>query len=239
MKLILGLVLLVGLFARAEMSLKEQLEKKAMSSSGKTPKEIKKVMDDALTEIRKSKIVDSAKKKGDPMPAFQLEDIKSGTVTSKGLMKKGPLLIAFYRGGWCPYCNLQLRDLQKNLDAIKSTGANLVAISPEAPDETAKTVKKSDLGFYVLSDAKGEVAKSFGLTFPLPKDLVGVYKKFGIELDKVNATKKWELPLSATYIVDSKGKIVYSFVDADYRKRAETSELVAILQKMKSSSSKK
>lgn len=238
MKLILGLFLLIGVFAQAEMSLKEQLEKKASSSSGKTPKEIKKIMDDALDLIRKSKIVESATKTGDDMPSFQLEYIKAGKVSSSELLKKGPLLIVFYRGGWCPYCNLQLRDLQKHLKSINAAGASLVAISPEAPDETAKTVKKSQLGFYVLSDVKGEVAKSFGLTFPLPKDLVGVYKKFGIELDKVNATKKWELPLSATYIVDSDGKIVYSFVEADYRKRAETSELVTILQKMKDSSKK-
>lgn len=217
-----------------EESLKQQLEARAQASSGKTPKEIKKVMDEALEQLRKSKVAKSAIKKGDAMPSFELKDVQKGKISSVQLLAKGPLIVTFYRGGWCPYCNLQLRDLQKHLDDIQNAGANLVAISPEAPDETAKTVKKADLGFYVLSDIKGEVAKSFGLTFPLPEGLKEVYQKFGIRLDKVNATKKWELPLSATYVVSQDGRVIYSFVDIDYKKRAETSELVALLRSLKS-----
>ncbi|MEM7647126.1 MAG: redoxin domain-containing protein, partial [Pseudomonadota bacterium] len=113
-------------------------------------------------------------------------------------------------------------------------GAELVAISPETPDKTAETVKKQKLGFFVLSDRKGEVIENFGLRFDLPPDLIEVYKQFGIQLDKANASRKWQLPLAATYIINKNGVIVYAFVNADYKKRAETSELIQILSRLKS-----
>jgi peroxiredoxin len=216
-------------FAKAE-TLAAQLEERAKASAQKSPAEVKKVMDSAINELRNSSVMKSAKKKGDKAPAFKLTDIKRGEVRSEDLLKKGPLIISFYRGGWCPYCNLQLRDLQVHLSDIKKTGAELIAISPEAPDKTAETVKKGELDFYVLSDIDGAVAKSFGLTYKLPKDLITVYKKFGIDLSQANSSKNWELPLSATYIVNKKGEIIYSFIDADYKKRAETTELIKILQ---------
>lgn len=212
-------------------SLKAQLEEKAKASADQSPAEVKKVMQDAIKELQQSEVMKSALKKGDKMPAFVLNDIKKGAVKSQDLLKKGPLVVVFYRGGWCPYCNFQLRDIQLHLDDIKKAGANLVAISPEAPDRTADTIKKDDLQFYVLSDTDGKVIKSFGLMFNLSEDLIAVYKKFSINLDQQNASKKWELPLAATYIVGQDGKVVYAFVDADYKKRAETTELVKILQK--------
>jgi peroxiredoxin len=213
-------------------SLSVQLEEKAKASADKSPAEVKKVMEDAIEQLRLSQVMKAALKKDDKMPAFVLNDIKQGQVSSQELLKKGPLVIVFYRGGWCPYCNLQLRDLQLRMSEIKKAGANLVAISPEAPDRTADTIKKEELQFYVLSDTQGQVIKSFGLMFELSPDLIKIYKKFGINLDQHNAEKKWELPLAATYIVDKNGKIVYAFVDADYKKRAETTDLIKILKKL-------
>ena len=107
-----------------------------------------------------------------------------------------------------------------------------MAISPEAPDSTQETVKKNKLGFYVLSDVKGEVSKSLGLTFSLSAELIELYKKFGIDLQKSNANKKWELPLAATYIVNTDGKITYAYVDEDYTKRPETTDLIKELEKL-------
>ena len=167
------------------------------------------------------------------MPAFALEDVKHGLIKSADLLKRGPLLVVFYRGGWCPYCNLQLRDLQKHLKSIQAQGAQLVAISPQTPDSTAGTVKKGNLGFYVLSDNDGAVAKKFGLMYKLNKELIALYKKFEIDLENSNGNKDWELPISATYIVNQSGKITYSFVDADYKKRPETSELVKLIAQAK------
>jgi len=214
------------------MSLTEQLQSRADASAKKSPAERKQIMMGSIDNLRKSEIMKTALKKGDVVPEFSLKDIKKGLVSSKKLLNKGPLIITFYRGGWCPYCNLQLRDLQMKLKEIKKTGANLVAISPELPDSTAKTVKKGKLDFYVLSDNQGVVAKKFGLVYKLDKKLIAVYKKFGIDLVKENGNNKWELPISATYIVNKKGKIIYSFVEADYKKRAETTELISILKKL-------
>ena len=166
------------------------------------------------------------------MPDFTLPDVNNKPVSSKDLLAKGPLVVIFYRGGWCPYCNLQLHDIQKHLKALKATGAELVAISPEKPDATAETVKKQKLQFYVLSDSNGTVGKKFGLMFKLNDDLKAVYKKFGINLTEANNNDKWELPLAATYIVKQDSKIAYSFVNADYTKRAETTELIDIVKSL-------
>lgn len=208
------------------LSLTEQLAQRAEMSAGKTPAEKRKIMVKAIEDLKASQVMKTALKKGDKIPHFKLRDVKKGPVTSQDLLKKGPLVLVFYRGGWCPYCNLQLRDLQSHLKEIKAQGAELVAISPEAPDETASTVQKQELGYYVLSDRYGGVGKAFGLMYELPKDLIGVYEKFGIHLDQTNGNKKWELPLAATYIVNKKGIIEYAFVEADYKLRAETKDII-------------
>ena len=215
-----------------EMSLTQQLEQKAKASAEKAPEDVKKIMSTAIAELKASSIMKSALKKGDKLPEFALKDVQRGEISSKALLKNGPIVLTFYRGGWCPYCNLQLRDLQKHLSEFKAAGAELVAISPEKPDGTAETVKKEGLDFFVLSDPDGKVGKQFGLMFKLTDELKSLYQKFGIDLEKVNDNKDWELPLAATYIVNQQGEIIYSFVDADYKKRAETKELVKIVQEI-------
>jgi len=211
-------------------SLTEQLRDKAADSIEKLPKEALAIMNNAIEEVKTLEVVKTALKVGDRLPNFSLPDVQKGMVNSLELLKKGPLLISFYRGGWCPYCNLQLRDLQVHLPQIKETGAQLVAISPQVPDETAETVKKDELDFLVLSDAQGKVGEQFGLMFKLPDDLLTIYRKFGIDLEKANGNDSGELPLAATYIVNTEGKIVYAFVDEDYKKRAETKDLIETLK---------
>ncbi len=212
--------------------LKKQLSELAEKARSKRPEKQRQIMTQAIEDLKKSQIMKTALKKGDKIPHFKLRDIYKGAVTSQELLKKGPLLIVFYRGGWCPYCNLQLRDLQFHLKEIKETGAELVAISPEAPDETAKTIAKQKIDYYVLSDRYGGVGKAFGLMFELPKELISLYKEFSIHLDQSNGHKKWELPLAATYIVNQKGIIEYAFIEADYKLRAETSELILKLKSL-------
>ncbi len=216
----------------SDLSLKEQLAQRARQSAHKTPSEKRKIMIQAIEDLKTSQVMKSALRKGDKMPHFRLRNPQREPITSKKLLEKGPIVLVFYRGGWCPYCNLQLRDLQKNLDAIKAQGAELVAISPESLEAAGDTVSKQKLGYHVLSDQYGAVGKEFGLMFKLPKDLISVYKDFGIHLDKTNQTKKWELPLAATYIVDQKGVIRYAFVEADYKLRAETTEIIKELAKL-------
>jgi peroxiredoxin len=139
-------------------------------------------------------------------------------------------VIAFYRGGWCPYCNLELRALQQALASIQGTGATLVAISPETPDNSLTTQEKNELEFQVLSDRDNQVAREFGLVFRLPASLLPIYEDFGIDLIAHNGNNHFELPIPATYVVRQDGTVKYAFANVDYTKRAEPSEIVNALQ---------
>ncbi|MCB0348267.1 MAG: AhpC/TSA family protein [Bdellovibrionales bacterium] len=216
-----------------DLSLTEQLKQKAEMSKAKSSPEKLKIMESAIEDLKKSNISKKALGVGSNAPNFTLPDVKRGMTNSAELLKSGSLVITFYRGGWCPYCNLQLHDLQKHLKEINALGANLVAISPQTPDASLSTVQKDELSFYVLSDVGNTVAKKFGLVYKLPDDLKKLYKEFGIDLEKANASHDWELPVSATYIVTPDNKIVFAHADPDYKKRAETKDILAKLKELK------
>jgi peroxiredoxin len=173
---------------------------------------------------------------GAAMPSFNLKDAKGNSVASDDLLKQGNLVVVFYRGAWCPFCNLYLRNLQQNLPQIKENGGNLVAISVENPDNSMKVAQKNNVEFTVLSDPNLDVARKFGIVYQLSPETDAQYKGYGIDLVKQNGTAKPELPLSATYIVNKKGEIVYSYLEPDYKKRAEPSVLIETLKKMKADS---
>ncbi len=214
-------------------TLTAQLQEKAKAAEDKTPAAKRAIMQKALEELAASDITKKALTVGAKAPTFELPDVKRGTTSLSSLLKKGPVVLTFYRGGWCPYCNIQLHDLQKHLSEMKKQGAELVAVSPQSPDASLSTVQKAELSFYVLSDAGGKVARQYGLMYALPKDLQELYLEFGIDLSKVNADGKWELPLSATYVIDQSGTIRYSFVNTDYKKRAETLDILKVLRSLK------
>ena len=171
-------------------------------------------------------------KENDEIPAFSLPDQKNNVISLDSLLEKGPLVITFYRGGWCPYCNLELQSLQKHLNEIKNLGANLIAISPEMPDKSLSVYEKNNLKFSVLSDYDNGVAKKFGLVFELPSNVDELYKnELKLDLAKNNSVDKSELPIPATYVVGKDKKIIYAFVNLDYTQRAEPSEIINILKK--------
>ena len=195
--------------------------------------------------LDKNKIVfagDAAKNAlnvGAKMPSFSLKDSNGKTVNSDDLLKQGNLVVVFYRGSWCPFCNLYLRNLQKNLAQIKAAGGNLVAVSVENPDNSLSVAKKNELGFTVLSDPNLTVARKFGIVYQMPKETDELYKSRGLDVAKHNEMEKAELPLSATYIVNQKGEIVYAFLESDYKKRAEPQVIIETLSKIKQPSVKK
>ena len=170
---------------------------------------------------------------GDKMPAFELKDIDGKTVSSDDLLKKGNLVIVFYRGAWCPFCNLYLQNLQNQAAAIKEAGGQIVAISVENPDKSTGVAKKNELQFTVLSDPNLETARKFGIVYELPKETDKQYKSKGLDVAKNNEMEKAELPLGATYIVRQTGEIVYAFLDTDYKKRAEPEVIIENLKKIK------
>ena len=142
----------------------------------------------------------------------------------------GPSWLSFYRGGWCPYCNIELKALQDRLPEIEALGARLVAISPETPDNALTTQEKNEIGFEVLSDDGNKVASAFGLTFRLPDAVNDLYKGFGIDLETSNGEGSQTLPVPATFVIGKGGKVLKAIVDADYTTRAEPDEVIAALK---------
>lgn len=179
---------------------------------------------------------DAAKKAlniGAKMPSFKLKDSTGKIVESSDLLKRGNLVVVFYRGSWCPFCNLYLRSLQKNIVQIKEAGGNLVAVSVENPDNSLKVSRKNELGFTVLSDPNLTTARKFGIVYQMPKETDELYKTRGLDVAKHNEMERAELPLSATYIVNQKGEIVYAYLEPDYKKRAAPEVIVEALSKIK------
>jgi len=143
--------------------------------------------------------------------------------------KSGKTIICFYRGGWCPYCNIQLSALQKALPEFEEKGANLVAITPETPDSSLTTAEKNALNFEVLSDIDNKLAKELGLVFQLPESIQTIYSQFGLDLVKHNQNEDYELPMAATFVLNENKEVVYRFVDEDYTKRADILDILAAL----------
>lgn len=172
---------------------------------------------------------DAAKKAlnvGAKAPAFELKDSNGKLVSSSDLLKQGNLVVTFYRGAWCPFCNTYLRKLGQRMQDIKAAGANLVAISVENPDSSMAVAKKNEVLFPVLSDPNLDVARKFGIVYEMPPATAEQYKSRGLDLAKRNSMAKPELPLSVTYIIDKTGTITYAFIETDYKKRAEPEVII-------------
>jgi peroxiredoxin len=207
-------------------TLTEQLAAAKAGSATRIPAERRAVMEAATDLLRASGIEKTAKQVGQHIPDVTLTNAHYVSVQLKELVGKALTIIVFYRGGWCPYCNLELKAWQAALEGVKAQGAQLVAITPETPDNSLTTAEKNALTFEVLSDPDLAAATAFGLTFDFPADLVEVYKGFGLDLPKHNGNGRWSLPVAATYVVAQDGTIRYAYIDADYRNRAEPSDVL-------------
>lgn len=214
------------------MSLTQDLANLLDNNRAKLPTDVAATMAQATEDLASSGIVDRSLKAGDTLPAIALPNATGQTVNVQALLAQGPVVIAFYRGGWCPYCNLELRALQQALPEIKALGATLVTISPETPDNSLSTAEKNELDFEVLSDQGNQIARQLGLVFTLPENLRPIYDGFGIDLPAYNGDQSFELPVPATYVVNADGTIVHAFVNADYTQREDPDVIVDVLKKL-------
>ena len=185
-----------------------------------------------IEEVAASGVLKTALNVGATIPAFTLPDANGVRVSSSDLLARGPLVIVFYRGAWCPYCNVYLHRWQERLPQLRERNATLVAISGESPDGSAKVAQKTEATFAVLSDVKYAVSRQFGVIYEVPRGVTEAMKTRGLDFKGYYGTETAELPLSATYVVGRDGKIVYAFLDADYRKRAEPSDVLAALDRL-------
>lgn len=170
-----------------------------------------------------------ALKAGDRFPALSLPDQLGRPADVAELAADGPIVVTFYRGGWCPYCNLELRAYQKLLPEITRLGARLIAVTPETPDNALTTAEKNDLAFTVLSDQQGHLADALGIRFELSDAVKAYFVKAGHDLPARNGDDHWSLPMPATYVVEKGGCIALAFIDPDYRTRLEPSDAIAAL----------
>jgi peroxiredoxin len=201
----------------------------------KPTKERLELMARATTELIESGQAQRAKKAGEAAPEFTLKDPEGNPVSSRELLARGPLVISFYRGVWCPYCNLELQALQAELSGITARGASLVAISPQTAANSRKSQRDNNLEFPILSDVKSQVANAFGIRFALPDYLVEVYKTFGNNLPVINDDPAWVLPMPARYVIGTDGINAYSEVNPDYTQRPDPSELLPVLDRLRAS----
>lgn len=214
------------------MSLTDDLAARNAAARERIPTQHLAVMDAATEALRETGLAASAVDTGAAAPDFVLPDATGNEVRLSDQLLRGPVVLSFYRGGWCPYCSLELRALQAALGDLAAADATLVAVSPQAPDASLDTAEKQELTFPVLSDVGNEVARRYGLVFTVPADLRATYDVFGIDLAAANGTDAFELPIPATYVIDRDGIVRFAFVDADYTKRADPNDVVAALDEL-------
>jgi len=191
------------------------------------PKPVQDALLGATNDFVASYDPKSAIQVGDKLPEFKLSNAVGSEVSSTELLAKGPLLITFYRGEWCPFCNLALAAMQKHLDEFQARGVTLVAISPELPNNTVSTVEKNALKFPVLSDVGNKYAKELGIVFQQPDSLRPFFAGAGHDLKARNGDDSFAVPIPVTILVDGKGIVRNTFIDPDYKNRLEPSEALA------------
>jgi peroxiredoxin len=211
------------------MSLAQQLEELTAKLRSLVPAERLATIDRAVEELKTSGLEARALKVGDKAPSFELPDGDGMIWRSAALLGNGPLVIVFYRGRWCAYCNAQLAALQQIHAQIASTRASLVAVSPQTQKHSYMTRDMHHLRFPVLSDSGNQVARQFGLVYRLSPELQAMYESIMTKLPGYNGDQSWELPLAATYIVRRDGTISFAGVDTDWRQRAEPEEILGTL----------
>jgi peroxiredoxin len=211
------------------MTLKAAIDAFNIQKEANLPADALALMDITTQELVAQKISQHALQVGQQVANFSLKNHLGQTVELATLLQKGPVIISFYRGAWCPYCNLELKALNDLLPEFKKFDAQLVAISPQVPDESLSTAQKNELSFDVLSDINNTVANTFGLVFTLDERIQALYTEFGLDLVKHNGDESYNLPMPATYVIDQTATIKYAFISEDYTLRAEPADVLAAL----------
>jgi len=211
------------------MTLRDELRARYDSAQRQASASDRETMRRNVEDVAASGLASRALGVGMRAPAFALPSATGDEVALTALLAEGPVVLTFYRGAWCPYCNLALRALQQHNEAIRSRGARLAAVSPQVPDESLSLIEKHDLDFDVLSDIGSETAQQYGIAFDLSAEMAALYEQRGVDLQRVNGGHARTLPLPATYVIDSHGIIRWAFVASDHTLRAEPADILTAL----------
>ncbi|PNP40511.1 hypothetical protein TGAMA5MH_07508 [Trichoderma gamsii] len=208
-------------------TLASQLSATAEGISKNVAAPVVSTLNESIAGLQATFDINSTIQVGASLPNFKLPNALGNEVTSESLVAKGPVLITFYRGDWCPFCNLTLRSLQLHLNEFHAKGVTLVAISPELPNTSLSTTEKNELKFEVLSDIGNKFARQLGIVWDQPKSLNSVFESFKIDLKEKNGDDSMALPIPTTLLVDAKGVVRNIHIDPDYRQRLETTTALA------------
>lgn len=213
------------------MSLADQLHANTTARRKVLADEDWQTIDGSIQALKATGIQSRVLKVGDTAPDFALTDATGKTVSSVDLRAQGPLVVKFYRGAWCSYCNVEVRALMGVLGEIHALGATMVAITPETPDEAVTMAEKHALEFPVLSDPGNAVARRYGLVWQLPDHVRDFYSRIGLDLERSNGDNSWELPIPGNFVVTADGTLLDVFADPDYRVRQEPADVVAAIRR--------
>jgi peroxiredoxin len=193
------------------------------------PAETQAIHAHAVAELKQQRLAASILPVGTKVPEFKLQDHDGKTISSFDLLAKGRLVLCFIRGRWCPFCVGQMEAMNLVLPEIEEFGATLIAISPQTVKQTFFMRDQHKLRFPLLSDAENRVARQFGLTYRVPDEQKTVYQRAFVNLPFVNGDESWELPISATFIIDRNGSVLYASANEDYTDRPEPEDIVRFL----------
>jgi peroxiredoxin len=210
-------------------SLAKQIESLNNELSQQIPQEVSEVFEKSINDLKTQNIENKSIQIGNILTPFSLPNTKNQLIHSKDVLKKGKMILAFYRGSWCPYCNLELRALQNNIAKITDNNVSLLAVSPQSPDHSMALTEKHELTFEVLTDENNKLAKQLGISFKLQEFAIPTYQAIGINLEDFNQDDENTLPVPAVFVVDTDGTVIYKFVDTDYRNRLNIDELIQSL----------
>jgi peroxiredoxin len=213
--------------------LRDQLDEQWQRTAEHSP-EIRTAYEALVRDLAQSGLPTGALKAGDALPPFELPNVEGRLVSAAELVARGPLVLSFFRGGWCPYCTLELRALQRALPEIERLGATLAAVTPDTGGALAAAKRDNHLGYEVLSDVDQGVGLTFGIIFRVPDAIKALYLRLGIDLGvrHGNSTGEWLLPLPATYVVDRAGVIRHAELDPDFKHRMEPEDIVSALSEL-------
>jgi peroxiredoxin len=210
-------------------SLAKQIENLNNELSKQVPQEVLEIFEKSIADLKTQNIENGSIKVGAIVAPFSLLNTKNQLIHSKDILSKGKIILAFFRGSWCPYCNLELRELQNNIAKIAGKNTTLLAVSPQSPDHSMALTDKHELTFEVLTDKNNALAKQLGISFKLQEFALPIYQAIGINLEEFNLNNENALPIPAVFVIDTDGSVIYKFIDTDYRNRLDIDELIQSL----------
>lgn len=208
------------------MTLKNELKQMRDATMARMPQPIIQVFMDSIDDIKQNRLKENALQIGDKIPDIPLQETSGKSVLLSELQQTEFLVLNFYRGGWCPYCNMELREYERLRKEFLLKDADIVGISAEVPALANQTTNKNVLSFPVLTDVDAQLMKAIGIVFQLDEASKKEFTNFGMDFTKIHGNSNYELPVPAVYVINKNREIVYVHFEADYMTRLEPSTLL-------------